>query len=186
MGTLFALAFANGVVPPPQYQIHIPDKCEDVLAVKVCERLRNTAAALKLKSEEVTKAVKDAYIKGKQSAIEMEKAVNDFLVNKVLNKKCEDITSAENCAKLRKAAADLKIKAEKVQEWVMGQIAILKTKTCEDFLTIEQCNKVKDLASKLKIKADKMKDMLVEAYLEAKEKGTDKIKETYNKIKNYV
>ena len=89
---LLALTFAQN---PAQYQLHIPSKCEDVLAVKVCDRLRNTAATLKLKSEEVKNAVVSAYQQGKVKAEEVEKAVNDFLVNKVLNKKCEDLTSVE-------------------------------------------------------------------------------------------
>jgi len=76
-------------------KVHIPEKCEDVLAVEVCDRLERTAKALKLKSEEVKTATLEAYKKGKKTAEEIEKAVNDFLVNKVLNKKCEDLTSVE-------------------------------------------------------------------------------------------
>lgn len=85
----------DGVVPPLQYQLHIPDKCEDVLAVKVCDRLRKTATALKLKSEEVKNAVLDAYQKGLATTNEIAEAAEDFLVNKVMTKKCEDFTSAE-------------------------------------------------------------------------------------------
>ena len=82
-------------------KLSIPEKCDDVLAVKVCDRLEKTAKALKLKSEEVQAAVKDAYQKGKKTAKEIEEAVNDFLVNKVYNKKCEDLTSAEVRGKVR-------------------------------------------------------------------------------------
>lgn len=76
-------------------KLHIPNKCEDVLAVKVCDKLKKTAETLKLKSEEVKKGLVDAYTKGKKTAIEIEAAVNDFLVNQVLNKKCEDFTTVE-------------------------------------------------------------------------------------------
>lgn len=182
---LFALAFAQGP-PPPQYQLHIPEKCEDVLAIKVCDRLKRTAAALKLKSEEVKTAVIEAYKQGKDTAEKIEKAVKDFLVSKVLNKKCEDLTTAENCQKLRKLAADLKVKAEKVSEFIVKQIAELKTKTCEDLLDADKCNKLRDLANKLKIKAEKFQEILVNAYIQAKANATDVIVETYKKIKEYV
>ena len=92
---LLAVAFAQDISAD---QLHIPDKCEDVLAVKVCDRLMRTAETLKLKSEEVKKGLLDAYAKGKKTAAEIEASVEDFMVNKVLNKKCEDFTSVEvNC-----------------------------------------------------------------------------------------
>lgn len=180
---LFALSFAES---PAQYQLHIPTKCEDVLAVKVCDRLRNTAATLKLKSEEVKNAVVDAYKNGKVQAQEIEKAVNDFLVNKVLNKKCEDLTSVENCNKLRKLAVDMKVQVDKVAEFIVKQIAVLKTKTCEDILDADNCNKLKDLAAKLKIKAGKVQEMIVDAYIKAKAQGTQVVVEAFNKVKEYV
>lgn len=180
---LLALTFAQN---PAQYQLHIPSKCEDVLAVKVCDRLRNTAATLKLKSEEVKNAVVSAYQQGKVKAEEVEKAVNDFLVNKVLNKKCEDLTSVENCNKLRELAAEMKIQADKVAEFIVKQIAILKTKTCEDMLDADNCNKLRDLAGKLKIKADALKEMVIASYIKTKANAKQAVVEAYNKVKDYV
>lgn len=89
---LLAVAFAD---TSNDGKLHIPNKCEDVLAVKVCDRLKKTAETLKLKSEEVKKGLIDAYTKGKQTATEIEAAIDDFMVNQVLNKKCEDFTTVE-------------------------------------------------------------------------------------------
>lgn len=91
-----ALTYA---LPPPLHddgsKVHIPDKCSDVLAVKVCNNLEQLAKRLKLKSEDVVKAVKEAVKNGKTSSIEIYSAAKDFLVKEVMSKKCEDFTSAE-------------------------------------------------------------------------------------------
>ena len=42
------------------------------------------------------------------------------------------------------------------------------------------------MIAQLKMKANETKDMIVAAYLEAREKGTQHLEETYNKIKTYV
>ena len=223
LAALAAVAFADDSISSAQYQLHIPDKCEDVLAVKVCERLRITAATLKLKSEEVKKGALDAYAKGKKTAVEIEAAINDFMINQVLTKRCEDFTSAEVslsnlkfakfqiyllckkaqntirnlrilffcfifqvCSKLRKLAEDAKIQTEKIQKYVMEQVAILKSKPCEEYLDVEKCQKINDLVAKLKMKVEQKKDILVAAYLEAKANATQHMVETYNKIKHYV
>jgi len=91
-----ALTYA---LPPPLHdnggKLHIPDKCSDVLAVKVCNNLEQLAKRLKLKSEDVTKAVIDAVKKGKSSSTEIYNAAKDFLIKEVMSKKCEDFTSVQ-------------------------------------------------------------------------------------------
>ncbi|XP_066925895.1 uncharacterized protein [Clytia hemisphaerica] len=182
-----SVALATDGVPPLQYQLHIPDKCEDVLAIKVCDSLRKTATALKLKSDEVKNAVVDAYQKGLATTTEIANAAEDFLVNKVMTKKCEDFTSADNCQKLRDMAAKAKVEASKVKAYVLKQVAVLKTKTCEDFImSVDKCTKLRDLATKVKVKGEEFKVMVLAALQEAQQKGTDKVKEVYNNIKNYI
>ena len=53
-------------------------------------------------------------------------------------------------------------------------------------MSLQQCKQLEDVAAKLKIKFDKLQDMIVDAAIDAKTKGTQMIKETYDKIKNYV
>ena len=98
IGFIFLALLGLTYAAPSQYQdgqLHIPDKCSDVLAVKVCDNLEAIAKRLKLKAEDVTKAVVDAVKKGKTSSIEIYNAAKDFLINEVATKKCEDFTTAE-------------------------------------------------------------------------------------------
>jgi len=187
IGFIF-LALLGLTYAAPQYQdgqLHIPDKCSDVLAVKVCDNLEAMAKRLKLKAEDVTKAVVDAVKKGKTSSIEIYNAAKDFLMNEVVNKKCEDFTTQENCQKLRKVAAFMKLNAEKVEEFVRKAVAEgavqaadiyakameyykneIKTKKCEDFLSVGQCTQLRNIAAKLKVKFDDLEETIKDAYLE--------------------
>merc|ERR1711973_181015 len=187
IGFIF-LALLGLTYAAPQYQdgqLHIPDKCSDVLAVKVCDNLEAMAKRLKLKAEDVTKAVVDAVKKGKTSSIEIYNAAKDFLMNEVVNKKCEDFTTQENCQKLRKVAAFMKLNAEKVEEFVRKAVAEgavqaadiyakameyykneIKTKKCEDFLSVGQCTQLRNIAAKLKVKFDDLEEAIKDAYLE--------------------
>uniref|UniRef100_A0A7M5WWV0 Uncharacterized protein n=1 Tax=Clytia hemisphaerica TaxID=252671 RepID=A0A7M5WWV0_9CNID len=187
IGFIF-LALLGLTYAAPQYQdgqLHIPDKCSDVLAVKVCDNLEAIAKRLKLKAEDVTKAVVDAVKKGKTSSVEIYNAAKDFLINEVATKKCEDFTTVENCQKLRKVAAFMKLNAEKVEEFVRKAVAEgavqaadiyakameyykneIKTKKCEDLLSVSQCTYLRNLAGKLKVKFDDLEDAIKDAYLE--------------------
>lgn len=96
---ILALLGVTYAFPPPlpsddDGKIHIPNKCSDVLAVKVCENLVAIAKRLQLKADDVTKAVVDAVKQGKTSSIEIYQAAKDFLKKEVLAKKCEDFTDA--------------------------------------------------------------------------------------------
>ena len=102
IGFIFlALLGISYAFPPPlpsnndSGKIHIPNKCSDVLAVKVCDNLVSMSKRLKLKAEDVTKAVVDAVKQGKTSSQEIYEASKDFLKKEVLTKKCEDFTTAE-------------------------------------------------------------------------------------------
>lgn len=97
---LVALLGVSYAFPPPlpskdDSKVHIPEKCSDVLAVKVCQNLEAIAVRLQLKAKDVTRAVIDAVKQGKTSSMEIYEVAKEFLKKEVLSKKCEDFTTAE-------------------------------------------------------------------------------------------
>lgn len=160
----------------------LPKVCEDVLAQDLCVKLRGIAQALKLQISKVDDAIVDAAIKGLVSAPAVYSAAKAFLMNEVINKSCEDFLSPPVCTKLRQVAAALKIKAEKVEEFVKAAIVegitqgtaiyvkvvdFMKkevlSKTCVDFLAPRVCDKLKEIAAKLKVNIVKLNEMIVSA-----------------------
>lgn len=207
--TLSLLVASIAALPPPYYdqvqddKIHIPEKCEDVLSVKVCNQLEETAKNLKLTSDQVKDAVIDAVKNGKTKSEEIYNSAKDFLQQKVLSKKCEDFTSPDNCAKLRDLAKKLKIKAADVEKFVIQAVADgavkvndlynkvldyykkeVATKKCEDFLSKTNCDRIRDVAATFKIKADALEKAFVEAVMKAYIEGKDVLTETFNKLKD--
>eukprot|EP00794_Sanderia_malayensis_P004963 gene4963-5609_t len=164
----------------------LPKTCEDVLAQDLCVKLREISAALRLQVSKVDDAIKDALINGLVSGPEIYRAAREFLKNEVLDKTCEDFLAPGVCTKLRKIAAALKIKAEKVEEAVRETIAsgvvkatdiylkvveFLKkevlSKTCEDFLAPRVCTKLRSIAAALKVKIEKLNEFVVDAVIAA-------------------
>lgn len=192
-------------VPPYRDQVHIPEKCDDVLAAKVCVNLMNAAKTLKLKSVEVTSAVINAVKSGKASAEEIYAAAKETLQKKVLTKKCEDFTNSNTCTMLRALAVKLKIGSANVEEFVVQAVldgkdtavelykqvveyykTEIKSKTCEDFLTTAQCDKIKDVSKTLKLKTDEWNQAFVDGLVKAKTDGTELVTEVFNNIKDYA
>lgn len=207
---LVALLGVSYAFPPPlpskdDSKVHIPEKCSDVLAVKVCQNLEAIAVRLQLKAKDVTRAVIDAVKQGKTSSMEIYEVAKEFLKKEVLSKKCEDFTTAEYCEKLRKVAALLKVKASKVEELVIEAVAEgsvlakdiyvkameyykkeIKTKTCEDFISSSNCNKLRDIANKLNLKVQNLEDAIKEAYLEKLGDAKEMFTEVIEVIRDYA
>jgi len=179
----------------------LPKTCEDVLAQDLCAKLREIAAALKIKVEKVDDAIKDALIKGLVSSPEIYRQAKAFLKNEVLDKKCEDFLAPGVCTKLRAIAAALKIKAEKVEEAVrevVGEgvtkateiyvkvVEFMKrevlSKTCVDFLAPRVCDKLKEIAAKLKVKIEKLNELVVDAVIA----GYNNRQEIYDNVVSFI
>jgi len=207
---IVALLGVTYAFPPPlpsndDGKIHIPNKCSDVLAVKVCENLVAIAKRLRLNADVVTKAVVDAVKQGKTSSIEIYQASKDFLKKEVLSKKCEDFTAAETCDKLRKVAAMLKLKSSKVEEMVVDIVAEgsvqakeiyakameyykkeIATKTCQDFLSQNNCMRLNLVRSILKGGAIQLEEAIKEAYLEYLGDAQLMVKKVIDVMKDYA
>merc|ERR1719378_1534522 len=179
--------------------------CEEILAEPVCAALKEAAAKLKIKIEEVDKIVREAVKKGITKASEIAKLVREKLVEMATNFKCEDALPAEWCAKIKEVAATLKIDYAKVMK-VMKEIVakgITKAKeiideikkhffpgqelaenaiVCEDVLSEQVCKALKEAAEKLKVKAAEV-DKIVR---EAVKKGITKAKEVDKIVREAV
>lgn len=174
--------------------------CEDFLAPGACTKLRQIAAALKIKAEKVEVMVREVIGEGTVVAVEVYQKVVEFMKNEVLSKTCEDFLAPRVCTKLREIAAKLKIKAQKVNELVVDALVagynsrqeiydnVIKffreevlSLTCEDVLNTDLCIKMKAIAAKLKVKAEKVDKAAKEAIL----KGYLKTAEVIASIKDF-
>merc|ERR1711962_419871 len=170
--------------------------CEDVLAANICKALKKVAEKLKVKAAEVDRLVREAVKKGLTKAKEIIAVVRAKIVELATKIRCENILFENVCNKMRKIAASLKIKFEKVMTYMKnlvvkgitkakeiiekikhhfwpGQDLIENEITCEDILSEQVCAALKKAAEKLKVKAAEV-DKIVR---EAVKKGITKAKE---------
>merc|ERR1711936_914438 len=173
--------------------------CEEVLADNVCKALREAAKILKIKIEEVDKAVREALDKGLTKAKEIIAFVRAKIEQMVHNFKCTDVLDEGICAKIHEIAALIKVDAAKVDAFIRDLVVkgITKAKeiieaikkhffpgvegelinviTCEDVLSADMCKKLRDAAELFKIKAAEVDKMIREAIA----KGVTKAKEIF-------
>lgn len=215
MRTLFAFAIllvasALAAPPPPhapEELLKIPQKCDDVLSVKVCDKLTTAAANLKLKADIVKEAVVDAVKKGKKTTEEIIASVEKFYLEKVKTKQCTDFVSADTCKKLSDIATKLKIKSDEFETFVkkaliQGKskavevynrvveyyINNVKGKSCEELLskTPELCSKLRKVSTSLKIKAEQFKKIVTEAVIEGYTNTKEFVKKGIQKLKDHA
>merc|ERR1711936_1438563 len=173
--------------------------CEEVLADNVCKALREAAKILKIKIEEVDKAVREALDKGLTKAKEIIAFVRAKIEQMVHNFKCTDVLDEGICAKIHEIAALIKVDAAKVDAFIRDLVVkgITKAKeiieaikkhffpgvegelinviTCEDVLSADMCKKLRDAAEMFKIKAAEVDKMIRQAIA----KGVTKAKEIF-------
>merc|ERR1712226_1008108 len=173
------------------------EKCEDVLAEKICTQLREAAEKLKLKAAEIDALVREAIEKKITEATEIAKHIREQLIEKAKNFKCEDALPAAVCGKLKELAEKIKVKAAEVDKLLREIVAEGVTKAkeiiekirqklfpalddeillefldmnavkCEDVLPEKVCTQLRETAGKLKEKA-KVIDQLVRQVLKEK------------------
>lgn len=175
--------------------------CDDFLAPRVCNKLKEIAAKLKVQIAKVNEMVIDAAIAGYQNRDEIYNNVIQFLKDEVLSKTCEDILAGDLCNKMKAIAAKLKLTAAKVDKAVKDAVlkgylttaAIVQSvkefyeneiasKSCEDFLPDAVCTAAKDLAQKFKVSKEKVDKAVKDALI----KGYDKAQEIFDYVKEYL
>merc|ERR1719431_1794557 len=94
-------------------------KCEDALAADVCAKIREVAAIVHVKFEEVMKLIKEIVAKGITKAKEIIEYIKKHFfptleIDELSLVKCEDVLSAKVCTELRTVAKKLKVKIEEI------------------------------------------------------------------------
>merc|ERR1719320_2050582 len=180
-------------------------KCEDVLKAEWCDKIKEVAAAMKIKYETVMKVMKEIVAKGITKAKEIIEEIKkhffpsaELMIEDAIT--CEDILSEKVCATLKEAAKKLKVKVEMVDKIVREAVAkgITKAKEiiklvrqkivdmatnfkCEDVLKAEWCDKIKEVAAAMKIKFETVMKVMKEIIA----KGITKAKEIIEEIKKH-
>merc|ERR1712126_432610 len=93
-------------------------KCEDLLSEKICTEIRDVAKRLKVKVEEVDKAIAEAAAKGITKAHELIEFVREKIVSLATKFGCNDIMPQKVCDKIKELAAKFKVSAAKVEEFI--------------------------------------------------------------------
>merc|ERR1711962_219470 len=91
-------------------------KCEDVLSAKVCTELREVAAKLKVKVEEIDNIIRKLVKEKITDAKRIIKEVREKLIQLAKNFKCTDVLSESVCKEIKEFGAKIKIEAKKVDE----------------------------------------------------------------------
>jgi len=176
--------------------------CEKVLKPEVCQQLRDSAAKLKEKAGEVNEAVRAAIQKHLSNAQQILQSVQDFLVEKANNFKCEDALSEATCQKIDKIAELLKLKisdvnlaikevivrgAVQAKEIYARAVAFLRDRVvnakCEDLVSKDTCDKVRDFVSKVHGNAQDVMTAVKEAITEGAANPADIVNKAVDYIK---
>eukprot|EP00112_Aurelia_sp_Birch-Aquarium-sp1_P011690 Seg246.9 transcript_id=Seg246.9/GoldUCD/mRNA.D3Y31 product="hypothetical protein" protein_id=Seg246.9/GoldUCD/D3Y31 len=175
--------------------------CVDFLAPRVCDKLKDIAAKLKVEIVKLNEMIIAALVAGYQNKDEIYNNVIVFMKDEVLSTTCEDVLSADYCAKLKAVAAKLKIKAAKVDQAVREAVlkgylttsAVVKSvreffenevlsKKCEDFLPDAVCTSMKAIAQKMKVRAELVDKAVKDALI----KGYNKAQDLADYVKEYL
>jgi len=159
--------------------VALPQKCEDVLSAEQCQQLRDAASKLHEKASDVLDAIQEAAKNHVTNAKDVLKFVQEKLVAKAVNFKCEDALSAETCQKIRDFAKNFHLNAKEVAHAIKEAIVegakdpqavlqkakdfLIEQLTCENVLGKERCDQLTDAASKLHEKASAVTDAVREA-----------------------
>merc|ERR1719431_1539736 len=172
-------------------------KCEDALSAEACAKIREVAAIVHVKFEEVMKLIKEIVAKGITKAKEIIDEIKKHFfptleIDELSLVKCEDVLSAKVCTELRTVAKKLKVKIEEIDNIIRKLVKekitdakriikevraklveLAKNFKCTDVLNEAVCKEIKDFAAKIKIEAKKVEEIIkkivVEGVTEAKE-----------------
>jgi len=164
-------------------------KCTDVLTQDQCNKIDDIGARLKLKSDEIKLALKEAIANGAEQAKQIYNRALGFFLNDVKNLKCEDLASADTCNKIREYAKKIGDKtadaATAIKEAIIQGAATAKDQyqkaveflkaqfDCENVLSKDTCDKIRGLADKFHISMQKVDAALREAVANGVKSVTD-------------
>jgi len=198
--------------PAPQDQIALPEKCEDVLSVKACDKLKSTANTLKLKYDVVKEAVVDAVQKGKQTSRDIIDSVKGFYLEKIKDKTCSDYIKPAVCQELVNVGDRIAIKASEVTEFVKKALIAGKNtaedvaskvkeyfhdrysgKSCEDILDrtvfrivqVSMCKSLRKSATAVKVTNEKLRVFVTETVMKGYNTTKEFTKNTIQQIKDF-
>jgi len=173
--------------------IDMPKTCEDLLSAETCAKIKEMAAKMGLKAEEVMAAIKKAVESGVTDAKELYAKIVLYL----RELSCEKVLGEARCAKIKEIAAKLGLKAEEVMAAVKKAIEsgvtdakelyakivqYLSELTCEKVLGQTKCDYLRKLADIISVNFDKVVLKLKEYY----EKGVTTATELFNKLVQYI
>jgi len=176
--------------------------CDNVLAVKVCDKFRSIGTTIQVKADEIETFVTDAYNKGITKADEIKSYVEKELETRILSKSCEELTGKTFCEKLDAISAYMKKKSDELKPYIVKAIMEGKEKTidianqvddyirndlmqkkCIDMLTADQCKKIDDIGNALTLKANQIQQALVDSVMKGYNKAIDTVTTTYTNMK---
>merc|ERR1712072_1158502 len=180
-------------------------KCEDVIRADWCAKIKEVAAAMKIKMDKVMQVMKEIIAKGITKAKEIIDEIrkhffpgNELMIENEIT--CEDILSEKICTSLKEAAKKLKVKVEEVDRIIREAVKkgitkaseiiklvreriveLAKNLKCEDVIRADWCAKIKEVAAAMKIKMDKVMQVMKEIIA----KGITKAKEIIDEIRKH-
>merc|ERR1712141_61922 len=108
-------------------------KCEDYLSPQVCSKMREIAAKLKIKVEEVDRTIRELVAKKITEAKELIKHLREKLIELATNFKCTDVLSKDVCDEVHAFAKQIKVAVEKVDE-VIKKIVVAGVTKAEEII----------------------------------------------------
>merc|ERR1712179_504205 len=182
--------------------------CADVLGARICEKLAELAAKIKVNFHEVERFMKEIIAKGVTKITEIIQEIRKhffpsleaMFLEEVNDITCEDILAEKVCASLKAAAKTFKLEFELIDELVRKAVeAKLKTAAeiiayvkdhlieaaknfhCADVLGARICEKLAELAAKIKVNFHEVERFMKEIIA----KGVTKITEIIQEIRKH-
>merc|ERR1712168_1248273 len=179
--------------------------CEGIFGADVCSKLQKAAQMLGEKTSDINDAIRAAVKKHVTKVSDVLKFVQEYLVDKAKNFKCENVLNADLCAKIMKIGGHFKdgidtinkgIKeaivhgATGVQEIYNVAVAWLrdhvKASKCEDLISADVCQKIRDFANKVHVSAKDVLQAVKEAIAEGAWDPVDLYKKAIEYIKSKI
>jgi len=175
--------------------------CEAVIGAAVCEKLEKAASLLGEKMSDINDAVRAAVKKHISKASGIISFVQEYLVDKAKNFKCENVLNEELCASIMKIGGHFKDGADVINKAIkeaivhgangmqeIYRVAVawlrdnVKAKKCEDLIAADTCQKIRDFANKVHVNT---KDVMI-AVKEAIAQGAWGAADLYKKAVEFL
>jgi len=156
--------------------------CEGVFGDDVCAKLDKAAELLGEKASDVTEAIRQAISKNILKATDLLDFVQQYLVDKAVNFKCENVMDADLCAKITEIGGHFKESVDDVNKAIKEAIVkgadgvqeiynvavvwlrnAVRAKSCEDLIDADTCQKIRDFATKVHVSTKDVMQAVKEA-----------------------